>query len=724
MSSQNNEHNINNDLVAEMSTNYLKERNPNLFMPQDNLEDNELFMPDKNLKGNESIDHSESLIANEQIADNSNSDIPWQDQEQERQIAVGNNGNGEVINSAPSPEVFSSINDLTSSPVQFDNFAQQRSEMADQLSLFMTTVPNKQIQSDKHGSKHGATVQANQTLAPVVINNSSNKRMTEPHCLEIGTESKPSQGQGYQTDRLDTKATGQLASSYQENDFEESEFDQTSFTIAEVDSETNSLANQLVKESMQNYLAAQSPSAAQDSSLDSLKPIEQPLSDTKVDQPEGLEAEDLTQNELNSVSNVASSPISNQDESWITKENSNQLDSPKTTPTIAIEISPDSLINNHASSSLSTANTPISTSLADNMTKPTNIDEAKGEDTESQTKESETNKENEAQRPLPPPNRGVLGLFVSKDGVANRRIATVVVVILIVGCMGWLGRSTYEGQSNQSSSDKARPLAAPQEEVRTIDSTDMSRSELGKVDRNEWNDKPLPMVTIPPMPPPVTPLPKPTAMVTPSPSPIPTPTPKLEPRSFAALLRAGEHADNVVPIPTNNPLEQVISLEGAQILLRMVEPFRSGIASIVKAEVLADVKDSKDNVIIPAHSIARIPFVSTAFSGRVINNVSNNTTFILPNGKKILLKGFVKGTDGLDGLAGKVTDKKGNIIARSMKSLGRVGARVIGLETGNYTGAIVESSIDQTIDSSVPYTPSGPIIEIKLGTRFTFNVLQ
>lgn len=733
-----NESTMSNNVIKEISENYPKDRNHTLFIANEKIDYSDSLIAQKG------IGEGELIMPNENISNDSSYDIPWKDQEQERQIALSHNDNSEIINTTDSQQTFNSIKDLTASSAKFDNMDQQRSQIDDQLSLLghKLEIPNKPIQNRKAANKPSTSIiQGKQIINPVVIKNSSNREITEPHCLEIASEVEADlnqeEQQAYQTEILTTKVTGEL-SGYQESDFYEPEFDQRDLELAEVDNKSeslvhkeNSLADQLVQESFNNYLAA---NPAQQSTSDDSKTQEKGLSPAKTEainnsthsnsndklnnEMVALAQDDLGQKQLMPAIKVATSATTKDEEKWITKDNREQTDSDKTAPTIAVDLSsnvPNAASKDSGNVATTTPNT------TPNAIKAPNPNEVK-EDDDDEIKEDEENKETNS-RPTPPANRGWWALFISNGGVTNRRVFGAVAAILIVVCIIWAGKGTSEGQSNQSTGDKARTLPVPQEEVRTIDNSDISRSDLGKVDRNEWNEnkEPLPKVTIPPMPPPMTPIPKPVA--TPSPSPIATPTPKLEPRSFAAVLRGGEKAD-IIPIPTKVTPAEPVSLEGAQILLRMVEPFRSGIASIVKAEVLADVKDAKDTIIIPAHSIARIPFISTAVSGRVINNVGNSTSFILPNGNKVLLKGFVKGEDGLDGLAGKLTDKKGNIVVRSMKGLGRVGARVIGLESGNYTGAILESSINQTIDSSVPYTPSGPIIEVKIGTRFTFNVLQ
>src|SRR5207237_5210040 len=73
-------------------------------------------------------------------------------------------------------------------------------------------------------------------------------------------------------------------------------------------------------------------------------------------------------------------------------------------------------------------------------------------------------------------------------------------------------------------------------------------------------------------------------------------------------------------------------LEGLCISMVTTEPFRSGIAANITAQVLEDVKDTQGRVVVPAGSTCKVPFLPFEVGGRVTNDSSARAIITLPGG--------------------------------------------------------------------------------------------
>ncbi len=252
--------------------------------------------------------------------------------------------------------------------------------------------------------------------------------------------------------------------------------------------------------------------------------------------------------------------------------------------------------------------------------------------------------------------------------------------------------------------------------------------ELGRPDEKLPSNKPKQQEDIPKL---IIPSEVPVAPVA-TPTPAPSPTPVVakdepeEPEDFNIKFRAANRlaAQSLIPKDDTKQIKEEKSpLEGLRVPMQLVEPLRSGIPTKVSAVVIADVTDSLGNVVVPKGSRAQIPFLPFEVQGRVTNDISSNTVIVLPNNQKLTIKGTVKGTDGFAGLSGKVKKQnKGNLLARTGKVLGRIGARVVGVETGGIGGFVIEDSINQSINTSLPFIPTDRVVEVMAGTPFTFNI--
>jgi type IV secretory pathway VirB10-like protein len=242
--------------------------------------------------------------------------------------------------------------------------------------------------------------------------------------------------------------------------------------------------------------------------------------------------------------------------------------------------------------------------------------------------------------------------------------------------------------------------------------------------------------------PPPAPEPSPTE----APSPTPAPSPQKPDDEFAVLLRAGERTDklstkldeiddqrsitrNLAQPASNEPEHQSTHNqavpEGTKISLILTEPFRSGIASAVSAEVAEDVLDRNKNVLIPRGSTATIPFLPYEVDRRVINDRNHAVLFETATGQKISLKGVIKGSDGFAGLTGRIKTLGGRSVIHRIGSTAvntatRVGAR----EAGNYSpDAETEIYRDSyEFNPSYGFDRSTQVVEVAKDTKCTFTV--
>jgi hypothetical protein len=214
---------------------------------------------------------------------------------------------------------------------------------------------------------------------------------------------------------------------------------------------------------------------------------------------------------------------------------------------------------------------------------------------------------------------------------------------------------------------------------------------------------------------------------------------------FALVLRAGERAERETQIAEKEAERQkglqklaarssstqsasgakdIGILPRARIELTLSEPLRSGIATIVEARVVSDVRDGQGKVIIPVGSTAAIPFLASEVNGRVINNGSDAALFITPAGQQISLRGVVKGSDGFAGLTGKIKKVGGRSAAsRIFTGIARSGTRAAADVAGDVSSD-AESEINRAAyDYRFPqFERSNRIVEVASGTRFTFIV--
>lgn len=163
---------------------------------------------------------------------------------------------------------------------------------------------------------------------------------------------------------------------------------------------------------------------------------------------------------------------------------------------------------------------------------------------------------------------------------------------------------------------------------------------------------------------------------------------------------------------------------GTVIPMMMVQPFRNDLPGIVKCQVMVDVKDSKGVLLVPAGSIASVPFAPFRNNKRVFNRVDSPTVITLADSREIELKGTVIDRKGFVGLEGKVR-RSGD--ANFAKRVGRTMAKVLTFgaasAVGGVGGGVIAEAGNSTVDSTYFYTAAtGSYVELPVGTLFIFNV--
>lgn len=314
-------------------------------------------------------------------------------------------------------------------------------------------------------------------------------------------------------------------------------------------------------------------------------------------------------------------------------------------------------------------------------------------------------------------------------GFWNQRFLVVGACIAVIIITAIFHNTSGKTAPKTNSDDLTTILPAPEASPRMAD-PGLRTYELGMpegklpTNKSSKRQEELPEIVIPKE---VTPAPVP--KTEPTPLPAPTPEPVEEPEDFAIKFRAANKlaAQSLIDKSRDKGKEEAKEtasvLEGLRIPMQLIEPLRSGIPTNVSAVVIADVKDGSGNTVVPKGSRVQIPFLAFEVQGRVTNDISANSVIVLANNKKLALKGIVKGVDGFAGLKGKVKQQsKGNLLARTGKAIGKVGARVIGVQTGGIGGFVVEDTINESINTSLPFVSNQRIVEVMAGTPFTFNV--
>ena len=319
----------------------------------------------------------------------------------------------------------------------------------------------------------------------------------------------------------------------------------------------------------------------------------------------------------------------------------------------------------------------------------------------------------------------------------NRRVvvAAGLAVVLILAFMV----SNRKNAPDTSKEDKTQATMKSQGQP-TMQFTSPGDSELGTPNRS---GAPFPQQAAPVAVQPAAPPPEPPKPVAPQPL---AEKPPDEPR-FAVVMRAGDQSakESEADARLKGAQKRAVGQtggragsgnderfqRGTRITLQLAEPLRSGIASVVTAQVLTDVVGKDNEVIIPAGSKAAIPFYAGENQGRMLNIVNEPAVFITPTGDEITLYGTVKGSDGFTGVTGKVIKVGGpSGVRRVLGGTARIGERVAGRVIGGAgaAGDVGQEGIYEVDRATGGFTGqlfqnSNRIVEVPTGAAITYELL-
>lgn len=340
----------------------------------------------------------------------------------------------------------------------------------------------------------------------------------------------------------------------------------------------------------------------------------------------------------------------------------------------------------------------------------------------------------------------------SSDGSLSKRVIGVAVILVVGVLVVW---GTQENTNKGSANNKVAIIKPIQVEKSNLKNTLNSPSMGERPDQGRM--LPPPEVVEPPPPVIIAPPPEPPPLG--AGQPVIINNTEAPPRQYSFQMRRGnmvmqkweqEQKNELANLqarnnkPTNN--EQVNNIKiprGTVIPMMMIQPFRNDLPGVVKCQVMVDVKTAKGQVLIPAGSIASVPFSPFRNDKRVFNRVDTPTIIsvstnsnsanaasptnadgVVNEANEIQLFGTAMDRKGFVGLEGKVR-KTGD--ASVIKRVGRTMARALTFgaasSVGGATGVVVSEGGNSAIDSTYFYTDrTGTFVELPLGTMFFFNV--
>jgi hypothetical protein len=339
----------------------------------------------------------------------------------------------------------------------------------------------------------------------------------------------------------------------------------------------------------------------------------------------------------------------------------------------------------------------------------------------------------------------------SSDGSLSKMVIGVAVILVVGVLVVW---GTQENTNKGSANNKVatiKPIQVEKSNLKnTLNSPNMGeRPDQGRMLPPEVVEPPPPVIIAPP----------------PEPPPLGAGQPVIinnteaPPRQYSFQMRRGNMVMQKWEQDQKNELaslqarsnksannEQVNNIKiprGTVIPMMMIQPFRNDLPGVVKCQVMVDVKTAKGQILIPAGSIASVPFSPFRNDKRVFNRVdtptiisvstngnSSNATSptnadgVVNEANEIQLFGTAMDRKGFVGLEGKVR-KTGD--ASVIKRVGRTMARALTFgaasSVGGATGVVVSEGGNSAIDSTYFYTDrTGTFVELPLGTMFFFNV--
>jgi hypothetical protein len=165
------------------------------------------------------------------------------------------------------------------------------------------------------------------------------------------------------------------------------------------------------------------------------------------------------------------------------------------------------------------------------------------------------------------------------------------------------------------------------------------------------------------------------------------------------------------------PLADLV--KGQRIMLNTTEPFRTGVATVIQAQVLKDVYDKTGRVVFPVGATALIPMAAPEANGRAIMVPNGMVVFQTAKGEYGAL-GELKGSDGYVGLKGSVKNIRGQ--SRIKRVLGgaidvAAGAIGRGAAGSGVEGEISGAVRDEGYELGRTVVTSNRVVEVSRGTN-------
>lgn len=198
-------------------------------------------------------------------------------------------------------------------------------------------------------------------------------------------------------------------------------------------------------------------------------------------------------------------------------------------------------------------------------------------------------------------------------------------------------------------------------------------------------------------------------------------------------LTGGAERNERPPSKSNEqPRQNGIRLApGTRISMTLLEPLQSGIATTAQARVDAEVKGSNGETLLRPGTIISIPFMALHANGRMMNELGEEIEIKTAAGGALILKGSVKGADGLVGIPGHLTKTgTGSTIGKIARGAARAGMSSVRMVAGSQAGiSDIEREAGEItgLEDAVYGRYGSPraqkeVVNIQAGVRFTFVI--
>jgi len=184
-------------------------------------------------------------------------------------------------------------------------------------------------------------------------------------------------------------------------------------------------------------------------------------------------------------------------------------------------------------------------------------------------------------------------------------------------------------------------------------------------------------------------------------------------------ISSGMESSPGSPVRKPKPVPLADLVRGQRILLNLTEPFRTGVATMIQAQVLNDVYDKTGKIIFPVGATALIPMAAPEANGRAIMVPDGVVVFQTGKGEYGAM-GELKGSDGYVGLKGSVKNIRGQ--SRVKRALGgaidvAAGAIGRGAAGSGVEGEVSDAVRDESYELNRTVVNSNRVVEVSRGTN-------